>query len=392
MNFATLSARNLTRNKTRVFLTILGTAIAVMAFLVFRTVIWAFTVGEEFAHKDRIATRDRVSIIQRMPLNYVQKVKDVPGIAAVTWADWFGGQDPKDKSNFFAAIAIDHKSYLDVYPEIFVTPEALARFQGDRQGALIGDVLAKKFKVKEGDDVTLTSPIYPGTGEWKFHVSGIYQARDKTIDRSSFLLRWDYLNESLPPGSRRRDQVGWMLARIDDPSKSAEISKKVDAIFDVMDQQTLTMSEKAFQTSFLAGFSAVLTIIEIVSYVILGIMMLIVGNTIAMSARERTPEYGTLLAIGFTPAHIARFVVAESTIVAFIGGLAGLALGTLIIGGLGPSLEESSLAAMFPFFRLSAPTVAMGLGLSVVLGAVAGLIPAYRASKLNATEALRRVG
>jgi putative ABC transport system permease protein len=107
MNFTTLSARNLTRNKTRVFLTVLGTAIAVMAFLVFRTVIWAFTIGEEFAHKDRIAIRDRVSFIQRMPLSYVQKVKDVPGIAAVTWADWFGGQDPKDKSNFFAAIAVD---------------------------------------------------------------------------------------------------------------------------------------------------------------------------------------------------------------------------------------------------------------------------------------------
>ncbi len=391
MNFATLAARNLTRNKTRVVLTVGGVAVAVMAFLVFRTVIWAFTIGKEYAAKDRIATRDSVSFIMRLPKVYADKVRAVPGVKAATWADWWGGQDPRDKHNFFATFAVDQSTYLDVYPEAVVTPEAKARFLSDKQAAIVGDVLAKKLRVKEGDDITLTSQIY--RGEWKFHVAGIYKAASKAIDRSTFVFRWDYMNDALPAASPMKDHVGWIISRIDDAGRSGEISKKIDDLFAAYDQATITMSERALQNSFLGTLSAILTVIDVVSIVILGIMMLILGNTIAMGVRERTHEYGTLRAIGFEPKHVGAFVVLESAFVGLVGGLVGLVLGELLINGVArPFLEEGGLAVYFPFFQLAPATAAVGVGLAVLLGAVAASVPAYRASRLSVTDSLRRVG
>lgn len=390
MNFATLSFRNVTRNKTRLVLTVVGVAIAILAFLVFRTVIWAFSVGIEAAAKDRIATRDSVSFIMRLPRVYADKIAAVPGVVAVTWADWFGGQDPRDKSNFFGTFAVDQRTYLDVYPEISVSAEAKQQFQSDRQAALFGDVLAKKMKIKEGDKVTLQSQIYPG--EWEFHVAGIYHATAKTVDRSSVFFRWDYFNDRIPETNPNHNRIGWILSRIDDPSKSAQISKTIDTLFDSGDNQTITMSERALQMSFMGFFGAILAVINVVSIVILGIMMLILGNTIAMNVRERTSEYGSLLAIGFQPRHIGAFIVLESAFVGLVGGLVGLLFGWLLINGLGPVLEEGPMAIYFPFFQLTTPTALAGVGLAVVLGAVAAAIPAYRASRLSVTDALRRVG
>jgi putative ABC transport system permease protein len=391
MTFATLAARNLTRNKTRVILTVLGVAVAVMAFLIFRTVIWAFSVGKEFAAKDRIATRDAVSFIQRLPRNYVDKMAAIPGVKAITWFDWWGGQDPRDKNNFFGTFAVNHRTFLDVYPEVVISPEAREKWMTDKQSALVGDVLATKLKVKEGDDVNLTTQIY-GRGETKFHVAGIYHVTQKSLDRSSFYFHWDYMNDNFPEGRPGKDKVGWVLSRIDDPSKSASISKQIDDMFAVTDQATLTMSERALNTSFLGGFSAVLSVIDFVSIVILGIMMLILGNTIAMGVRERTAEYGTLLAVGFEPKHIASFVVLESAFVGLLGGLIGLAFGSFIIHGVAPFLEEGPMSNFFPFFALTAQTAAIGLGLALVLGGLAATLPAFQASRLNVSNALRKVG
>jgi putative ABC transport system permease protein len=382
--------RNITRNKTRVILTIIGVAIAVMAFLIFRTVIWAFSVGKEFAAKDRIATRDSVSFIMRLPKTYADKIREVPGVKATTWADWWGGQDPRDKHNFFGTFAVDQTSYLDVYPEMVVSPDAKARFQSDRQAAIVGDVLARKLKVKEGENLTLTSQIYPG--EYQFHIAGIYTTTSKAVDRSTFLFRWDYFNDKLPSTSPGKDHIGWIISRIDDPGKSGEISKRIDDMFSVYDEETLTMSERALQQQFLGTLSAILTVIDYVSVLILVIMLLILGNTIAMGVRERTHEYGTLRAIGFEPRHVSRLIVLESAFVGLVGGLTGLALGSLFINGIRPVLEEGGLAVYFPFFQLAPLTAVVGVALAVLVGALAAAIPAYRAARLSVTDALRRVG
>jgi putative ABC transport system permease protein len=388
MNLPWLAARNLARNKLRVTLTVIGVGLAVLAFLVIRTILWAWSYGAEVGAKDRIATRHKVSFIMQLPKNYVDKIRQMPGVTHATWMNWFGAKDPKDESNFFATMAVDHHTFLDVYTEVVVPPEIAASWKADPQGALIGDVQAKKMGLKVGDRLTLTGTIYPG--DWEFRISGIYTVTAKSWDRSSMVFHWDYLNNSLP--ERRRDEIGWIASRIDDPSKSGDISKAIDSYFDERDVQTLTMSEKALNNSFIAMFSAVLTALNWVSVVIMLVMMLILGNTIAMGVRERTSEYGVLRAIGFLPKHISGFILGEGAIVGLIGGLAGLALSVLIVGGLQKFVEEGPMSGFFPYFRLQPTSIVVALVLAVVLGLIASFVPAWRASRLSVTNALRRLG
>jgi putative ABC transport system permease protein len=384
----TLAARNLTRNKTRVFLTILGVAVTVMAFIVIRTLIWAYTTGVEFAAKDRIGTRHRVTFVMQLPRNYADKIAGVPGVKASAWANWFGGLWPKDTKFFFANLAVSD-NYPDVYDELVLAPDARQRWAEDPQGALVGATLAHKLGVKVGDKVTLQGTIYPGN--WDFHVSGIYTVSRKSVDQSSLLFHWKYMNDALP--ERRKDQIGWVISRIDEPSQSPRIAKAIDDMFDVQDTQTLTQSERQLNNSFLAMFEAVLKALGLVSLVILAIMMLILGNTIAMNVRERTHEYGTLRAIGFEPGQIATFIVSEAAFVGLLGGLAGLALSALLIYGIiSPMVNQGSLSAILPFVDITPVNAVAGVGLALVLGVVASFVPAFRASKLAVTDALRRIG
>src|SRR5262249_30699565 len=156
-----------------------------------------------------------------------------------------------------------------------------------------------------GQKLSLQSGIYPG--DWEFHIVGIYTATARSVDRSSFIFRNDFLNDALP--ARRKDQVGWIVSRVDEPGHAADISVALDKLFDDQEIQTLSQDERSFNASFLAGFSAVLKALDIISFVILIIMLLILGNTIAMGVRERTNEYGVLRAVGFLPKHIAFFIL-----------------------------------------------------------------------------------
>jgi putative ABC transport system permease protein len=387
MNLFSVAARNVLRNKFRTTLTIVGGAVAVLAFVLLRTVVDAWYVGVDNAARDRLATRHKVSITMTMPKRYIETVREVPGITAATYANWFGAKDPRDPDNFFANMAIDAPSALVVFDEMLLSPEDKQRWIDDKAGAILGDVLARKLKVKVGDKLTLRGTIYPG--DWEFNISGIYTATRKSVDRSQFFFHWDYLNERVPQG--RRDQIGWISSRIDDPRKSAEISGTIDRIFDEKDNQTATMSERAMNNSFMATFSAILTALDIVSVIILLIMMMILGNTIAMGVRERTTEYGVLRAIGFSPGHVRAFVIGEALTTGVLTGLLGLAISYPIIQlGFGRFLEEN-MGSWFPYFRISPTTAIAGVLLAVLLAVVASVLPAYRAGKLTVTDALRRV-
>jgi putative ABC transport system permease protein len=388
MNLTGIAARNIGRNKLRTTLTVAVVAIATLFFILLRTVVWSWTSASEFSKKDRIATRHKVSFVLQLPKRYADEIATVPGVTAVAWANWFGAKDPKNEQDFFATIATDPESLLDVYSEIKTSePEKQAWFE-DRQGALVGDALAKKKGWKVGDKVTLAGTIYPG--DWTFNVRGIYTTTTTNVDRSTLWFHWDYLNESLPP--RQKDLVGWIITNIKDSSQSGRISKEVDAKFESRDLQTLTMSEAALNQSFLGMFSAILNAIDIVSVVITLIMALIVGNTIAMGVRERTNEYGVLRAIGFLPSHIVRFILAEGVVIGLLGGAIGVLLGYPVVNsGMGRVIEEN-MGNMFPQFRVQPEMAALALALAVGLGLVAAILPARQASRLQVVEALRRVG
>jgi putative ABC transport system permease protein len=387
MNLLSVAARNTTRNKGRTFWTMFGASFAIILFVLLRTVLAMWNLGVEAAAKDRIATRHKVSFILPLPKRYVEDVRGVPGVKAATFANWFGAKEPNHPNEFFANLAVESKTFFDVLDEMALEPGVKDKWMEDRKGAIVGDVLAKKMGWKVGDRVTLSGTIYPG--DWQFNITGIYQATRRSIDRSELIFHWDYLNESLP--ERRKDQIGWILARIDDPSKSGDITKAIDKMFDERDVQTASMSEKAMNLSSMAMLSAIVSALNVVSVVILLVLTLILGNTIAMGVRERTSEYGVLRAIGFRPRHIAIFILGEAATVGLLSGLLGLALAYPIVElGMGRFLEEN-VGTFFPYFRIDKVTMVTAVGLAMLLSLIASVIPAWRASRLPVTDALRRI-
>lgn len=383
-----IAARNLGRNWLRTILTVLGAAVALIAFVMLRTVLTSWEVGAEYAAKDRLGTRHKVSFVMQLPKRYIDDIRAVPGVKQATWANWFGGKDPGKPDEFFATLAVDAPSFLPVMDELTLDDAAKTRWLADKRGAVIGDALAKKLNLKVGDKYTLQGSIYPG--DWEFQVDGIYTAARKSLDRSQFIFHWNYLNDALPDA--RKDTIGWVMTRVEDPSKSADISAAIDRIFDERDTQTVTMSERNMQLSFMAMFGAILTVLDVVSIIILVIMLMILGNTIAMGVRERTREYAVLRAIGFLPWHIRFFVLGEAVVLGVVAGAVGVGIAYPFVNGLMGKAIEENMSAWFPYFRVE-PGVAVAAGvIAIVLATSAALIPAIQAGRISVTDALRRVG
>jgi putative ABC transport system permease protein len=388
VNVTTYPSRNLFRRRGRTILTIIAVMLAVLIFCAIRTFIVAFNAQADDAAADRIATRHKVSITMQLPKHYIDELREVPGVKAATWANWFAAKDPKERIPFFAGFAVDHNSWFDVEDDMQVSPEVLAAWKQTANGAILGDSLAKTFKVQVGSDVVITSDIYPG--EWQFKVVGIYTPLRKTVDRNIFLFRWDFLNND-PRAVYSKEHIGWMVSRITDSIHSADISKRIDQKFDLQDDQTMTMSERAFALGFVGGLAAVLKALNVVSLVILLIVTLILANTVSMSVRERTHEYGVLRAIGFPPGQVRNFILGESLLIALAGGVAGVGLVELVINhAIGPMME-ANMSGVFQHFFTPRWVLAEALAAAAALGLAAGGLPARFASRLKITDALRRV-
>jgi putative ABC transport system permease protein len=384
-----LAARNVLRNRFRTLLTIVGVAVAILLFMLLRTLVYAWTVGADYSMKDRLVTRHKITFVMTLPKRYIDDVRAAPHIREATFANWFGAKDPKHDKEFFATIAVDSPTYFKVFDDFGVPPEQMKDWLQDPQGALVGDALAKKLGWKIGDRVMLESGIFAHKPQWEFTIRGLYFPKAKSADRSSFFFHWDYLNKNL--NGRNQDQIGWIVSRTDDPKRTADVALAVDKLFDDKEMQTLSQDEHSFQASFLASVSAILNAIDVISLVILLIMMLVLGNTIAMGVRERTNEYGVLKALGFSGGRIAFFIMAESLIIAMCGAALGIGLAyPFIEQGMGRWLEEN-LGQFFPYFRIDPMITIAAVALALALGAIAAAIPAMRASKLKVVDALRRV-
>jgi putative ABC transport system permease protein len=380
-----LAATNLFRNPLRSGLTVAGVAVAVVTFLLLRTVIWAYNVSAEQAVPDRVVTRHKVTFIMPLPKRYIDEVRQIPGVRAATYSSWWGGREPNHPNEFFATLAVDPDTMLEVYDELRIDGGQYTAWKEDRQGAIVGDLLAEKFGWKPGDTVTMESGIFPG--QWQFHVSGTYETTRQTLDRQTFFFHWDYFNEMMP--EENKEIIGWISSRTNgDPSA---VGRAIDAAFDEKDVQTISQDEATFQRSFLAGFSAILLAIDAISIVILGIMALILGNTVAMGVRERTSEYGVLRAIGFQPRHIATLVLGEAVVLGLVGGTVGLLLAFPVVQfGIGTWLEQN-MSGFFPYFNISPGNAALAMLLATALATSAAAFPAFQASRLHVIDALRRV-
>lgn len=385
MQILKIITKNALRHKLRTFLTILGVAIAILAFGLLRTVISAWYAGVEASSASRLVTRNSISLIFPLPLSYKDKIRQIDGVKLVSFGNWFGGIYI-DEKNFFANYAVEPRGYLTLYPEIIIPEDQKKAFLQDRKGAVAGRILIEKYRWKIGDIITLKGTIFPG--EWDFVLRGIYTGRDKTVDESAFFFQWDYLNETLKKTTPlRADQVGWYMIGITNPNLAADVAVRIDKTFKNSLAETLTETEKAFQLGFISMTEAIVIAIKLVSFVVIFIIMVVVANTMAMTARERIGEYAVFKTLGFGGWHIARLIFGESLLISLIGCILGI-----VLTFPAADIFSSSLRTYFPVFNVATKTIYMDIGASVLVGSVAAVFPTWRAIKIRIADGLRRIG
>ncbi len=385
MYFLKLVLRNALRHKLRTGLTVLGIFVAILAFGLLRTVVEAWFAGAEGASNTRLITRNSISLVFPLPIAYQDRIRRIGGVRRVSHANWFGGIYVSEK-NFFPQFAVDAKSYLELYPEYRVPPEQMKAFMLERKGCTVGRKLAEIYGFKLGDVVQLRGTIFPGT--WEFIVRAIYDGAEAATDTSQFLFHWDYLNETLKKTvPRRANTVGVYVVGIDQSYRAAEIAAEIDRTFRNSLAETLTETEKAFQLGFVAMTEAIVIAIEVVSFLVIFIIMAVMANTMAMTARERMAEYATMKALGFGPARVVSLIFGESLVIALVGAAAGV-LATFPVA----EWFAAKVGTLFPVFNVSRQTVEMQVVAAVMVGAVAALLPSYRAASVRIVDGLRHIG
>ena len=380
-----LILKNAFRHRLRALLTILGVAVALLAFGLLRTVLDAWNSGVAASSANRLVTRNAISMTQSLPYAYRMRIRQVTGVETVAAGSWFGGIYI-DEKHFFANLAIEAEDFFTLYPEIVTSPEEARAFVQDRKGALVGVRLAERFHWKPGDTITLRGTIYPG--QWPMTIRAVYRAARPGIDESTLYLHWSYLDETLKKNMpHRAGQVGFFMIGIADPSQAAAVSKAIDALFVNSQAETLTETEKAFQLGFVAMSSAILLAVEAVSYVVILIILAVAANTMAMAARERSGEFAVLKTLGFRGGTLSLMLLGESMILSMAGALLGVA-------SLAPAtaLVARTLSQYFPIFAVSRETMLLGLGFGVLVGVLAAIVPAWRVRTVGIASAFRRIG
>lgn len=383
MRFRKLIFANLFRKKVRLLLTVGSFAVALFLFTFLAVVKGAFSRGTELAGADRLIVINRTGLIQPIPLAYRDRIARIPGVKFVTHNNWFGGVY-QDEKNFFPQFVIDPENQRQVMTEMRVPDEQWNNFVKDRQGAIAGANLAKKFGWKVGDRIPIKDALYGPTKTWEFNLDGIYKNDHPGGDESQFWLQWDYFYENIPAAIR--GQAGWYVLKLDTPDDAVRVAKAIDTEFANSSTETKTETESAFQAGFAKQLGNIEFLILSIGGVVFFTLLLVTGNTMAISVRERTGELAVLKAIGYSDRFVLYFVLAESLVIALIGGLIGLGLAMLAIPVVG-----SALNGLLPPLLLSTAVLGGGLGFALLVGAASGLLPGIGAMRMRVVDALRRV-
>ncbi len=385
MKFFGLIWSNLKRRKLRTALTVLSIYVAFLLFGFLSAIQEAFTVGVKMADADRLIVRHKVSLIQTLPVSYGPRIAQIPGVQAVTHMTWFGGiyQEPK---NMFGNFPVDPATFFELYPEFTVPEEAKERWSKTHNGCLIGRALADRFKWKVGDRIPLTSPIWgqpPNESEWLFEVCGIFDTTKKSADTSGMYFRYDFFDESRPRG---KGEVGWYIVRTTDPMVADATAAKIDDTFSNSPYETKAEPEGAFVAGFVQQIGDIGAILMAVLSAVFFTILLVVGNTMSQSVRERTEEIGVLKAIGFPGTLVLSLVLAESCVLALLGGAAGLGQAWVMLE------IKNPVPQFFPILYVPQEALVRGGLMALGLGLVAGALPAFQALRLRTADALRRNG
>ncbi len=385
MKFAFLIWSNLRRKKLRTALTFLSIAVAFVLFGFLSAIRHALTGGVSLEGADRLVVRHKVSIIQLLPVSYQQRMLQIPGVAAAAHLTWFGGtyQDPK---NLFMQAPVVPEEFLDMYPEILLPAEAKTAWLATRTGAIVGRKSAERYGWKIGDRVPIQSSIWAksdGSYTWEFDIVGIFDGKNQNTDTTPLYFRYDYFDESRQ--EMVRGLVGWYSIRVKDPAQAAEVARRVDQEFQNSPAETKTEPEGAFVQGFVNQIGNITLITAAILAAVFFTILIVTGNTMAQAVRERTGELGVLKAVGFASSQVLLLVLAESCLLAVLGGLSGLGLARLLTAGGDPT------GGMLPLFHFPTRDLLAGVGLSVGLGVVTGIFPALQAMRLRVADALRRM-
>jgi putative ABC transport system permease protein len=383
VKFFPLVWSNLKRKKLRTLLTLLSILVAFLLFGLLCTIKEAFSAGVSAAGADRLIVRHKVSLIMSLPVTYEQKIEHVPGVDGVVHTSWFNGIYQNEPKNFFGSFPTEPEKFLSIYPENILPEDQRQAWLKTRDGAIVGKQLIDRFHWKIGDRIQLVSPIWPRKGDvpWDFEIVGVYTGAKKNTDTSGFYFRYDYFDEAR---ARGEGMVGWYGVRVKDPNRAEEVAKAIDEQFANSPYETKSEPEGAFAQGFVQQMGNIGAILIAIVSAVFFTILLVAGNTMAQSVRERTNELGVLKSLGFTNERVLALVLAESCVIAAVGGLIGLGLAWLITAGGSPA------PTVLPIFYLPPRDVVIGVVLVFALGIVAGILPALQAMRLQIAVALGR--
>jgi putative ABC transport system permease protein len=376
MKFAKLVFKNILRNRLRTLLTILSLVVSLFLIVTLGTILTEFERNTEESNPLRLMSRHAVSLGFVLPMAHLERIRAVPGVKNAMEFNWFGGIY-KDEKNFFANFAVDAKRLREIFTELKMSDAEWQAFINDKQGAIVGQKLVTLYGFTPGQRVTLKSPIYNQSVE--FVIRGVCTGGDE----KTLFFHSDYINELVPEWAK--DQASLFSILANTPEDVPRISQAVDSMFVNSDAPTKTETEKEFALSFQSMMGGVKQFMYYIMAAITFSVLLVMGNTMAMTVRERTKEVGTLKAIGFQRRTIAGLFLAEALVLAFIGGAIG-------VGGAELLYRSFPFGTYIPFFQKFIPTGATLLAaflLAVLVGLISVAYSAYRVSGLTIAEALR---
>ena len=379
MKFSRIILANLLRKKVRLVLTIGSFAVALFLFAFLGVVRDAFS-RDNLASANRLIIINRTSIINPLPLSYRERILRIPGVKSVTHNNWFGGTYIEEK-NFFPQFVIDPENQRQVVPEFIVPDDQWQAFLRDREGAVVGARTMERFHWKVGDRIPIKNPVW---GSWEFNIDGVYHGTRPGDDETQFWFQWDYYEERVPQTSK--GQIGWYVLRIDNPDDAPRIAKAIDAEFANSPNETKTETESAFAAGWVKQFGNIKFLIVTIGAVVFFTLLLVTGNTMAISVRERTGELAVLKAIGFSDRKVLAFVLGESLVIAAVGGLLGLGLALVAV-----PLLSRALTGLVPVLFLSPTILLFGFVAALFVGFISGFLPGLGAMRMRVVNALRRV-
>jgi len=379
MKFLRLVLANLGRHKLRTLLTTASVALALFLFATLRTVVTTLESAAQFGSARRLVTTNATGIVFVLPLAYANKLRAVPGVEAVTWANWFGGRYG-DGKRFFAQVAVDPESYLAMYPEISLPEDQKQAFLRERSSAIVGRRLLDVFGWRLGQDVTIQGTIF--SGDWTFTIRGVYTPTDPVINDDMLLFRHDYLEERIG----RPGIAGWYVLRIDKPDNAAVVAKTIDDQFRNSSSPSKTGTEQAFNASFATMWGNVSLLMGTIGMAVVFAILLVSANAMMMNARERTGEVAVLKTIGFSDRRLFGLVMLEAGVMTITGAVIGLGGAKLLY-----KATNFNAAGFLPGFDVTTRTLMIGAGVALLLMLGSGLVPAVRAARLPVVQALRRV-